>query len=140
MSNATHVLWTAPSGVPETCFPQYIISLTADPTVTLTVDDTTASSAALNAAGFPYCVSQGITVTPIVAITNTPLTSSSATMNLVVNDPGMFVAYVQCTCCECSIIILSLVIGIVTPSISVTSTGLSATISWEVCSGLLGDC
>ena len=90
MANSTHVSWTAPSGVPETCFPQYIISLTADPTVTLTVDDTTASSATLNAAGFPYCVSQEITVTPIVAATNTPLTSSSATMNLVVNDPGMF--------------------------------------------------
>ena len=52
----TGIEWTTPSGVPVSCFPQYIISLTADPTVTLTVNDTTASSAALNAAGFPYCV------------------------------------------------------------------------------------
>ena len=88
MANSTHVSWTSPSGVPETCFPRYIISLTADPTVTLTVVGTTASSTALNAAGFPYCISQEITVTPIVAIITTPLNSSNATMQLVVNDPG----------------------------------------------------
>ena len=52
MTTPTGIEWTSPTGVPETCFPQYIISLTADPTVTLTVDDTTASSAALNAAAW----------------------------------------------------------------------------------------
>ena len=84
----TGIEWTTPSGVPVSCFPQYIISLTADPTVTLTVNDTTASSAALNAAGFPFCVSQEITVTPIVAVTNTPLSTSSATAQVIVTDPG----------------------------------------------------
>ena len=85
LATPTGIEWTVPSGVPEACFPQYIISLTADPTVTLTVDDTSASSAALNAAGFPYCVSQEIT---ILAITNTPLTSSSAMVQLVINNSG----------------------------------------------------
>ena len=95
MAAPASIEWTAPSGVPETCFPQYRISLPADPTVTLTVDDTTASSAELSRAGFLYCVSQEITVTPIVAVTNTSLTSSSATMELVVNDPGTIVNILQ---------------------------------------------
>ena len=94
MATPASIEWTAPSGVPETCFPQYIISLTTDSTVSLTVDNTTASSAALNASGFPYCVSQGITVTPIVTVTNAPLTSSSAAMQLVVNDPGVYICQV----------------------------------------------
>jgi hypothetical protein len=89
---STGIEWLTPSGIPIACFHQYTVSLTANLAVTLTVNEAMASSAALDAAGFPYCVHQEITVTPILAITNTPLTTSSATKHMVINDPGKCVS------------------------------------------------
>ncbi len=86
----TGLMWLAPSNVPMTCFPQYIISLTEDPTVNLTVSSNRASSADLNARGFPYCTNLSMTVTPIL-YTGAPLTSSSASTTVAINDPGTII-------------------------------------------------
>ncbi len=85
----TGLMWLAPSNVPVTCFPQYIISLTENPAVNLTVSSTSASSAALNARGFQYCVDQSVTVTPILS-NGTTYDTGSASMLVAINDPGRY--------------------------------------------------
>lgn len=130
----TGIEWLTLYGFPKTCFLQYIISLTADPTVTLTVNDTRVSYAALNAAGFPYCVSQEITVTPIVEAATAP--SPSGVIRLIIVDPGVCALSIFHTQKITLTSIPFSAIGAVTPSIVVmpSSTGSStaADLSWEV--------
>ena len=82
----TGLRWSAPTGIPMNCFRYMITSST--PAASLTVAGTLASSADLNGAGFPYCMMLAITVTPVEVMTGTPFTSSSATSQVVINDPG----------------------------------------------------
>ena len=93
MTMPTGLEWTPPSNVPSTCFPQYIISLSNNPTTTLIVNSTMASFADLIAVGFPSCVSQDLTVTPISAISRARLTNSSATVQVSIINAG--------TCTHC---------------------------------------
>ena len=90
MTTPTGLEWTPPSNVPSACFSQYIISLSNNLTTTLTVNSTTASFADLIAAGFPSCISQDLTVTPVSAINRAPLTASSATVQVSIIDTGTY--------------------------------------------------
>ena len=93
MTTPTGLEWSAPSSVHTSCFPQYIISLSNNPTITLTVNSTMASFADLIAAGFPSCISQDLTVTPVFAISGAPLTASSATMQVSIINTGTHCAH-----------------------------------------------
>ena len=66
------------------CSFQYMITLDANPDISLTVDTNRVSFTNLNVAGFlPTCVRQNITVTPVVPINNQILDGSSATESLI---------------------------------------------------------
>ena len=78
--------WSAPSGVPTTCFPLYMISQTDAPAVTVNVTSTMPSSNDLGTV-FPRCQELSITVTPFLA-SGTPLTMYNATGRVAIHDPG----------------------------------------------------
>ena len=84
----TDIVWSAPSDVPMGCFPHYIVSLADDPTTTLTVNSTMASSEDLAAAGFSFCVRHSIIVIPIGLFTGAPLITKRAIKPVAITDPG----------------------------------------------------
>ena len=78
------LVWSAPVNAMECSF-QYMITLDANPNISLTVHTNSVSFTDLNRAGFlPTCVRQDVTVTPVVPINNQILDNSSATESLLI--------------------------------------------------------
>ena len=78
------LVWSAPANAMGCSF-DYLITLDANPNVSLTVVGTNSVSFTdLNAVGFlPTCVRHDVTVTPVVPIDNQILDGSSATESLI---------------------------------------------------------
>ncbi len=86
ISTSDSVTWSPPANVPNGCHVQYSI---AGNGTTLVVNTNMASSAALNGAGFPYCVGLTVTITPL-DFNNETVDTSSASVELVINNPGSY--------------------------------------------------
>ena len=82
------LIWSVPSGAPDNCFSHYIISLHDGSSRVANFTTNMASFVDLNSAGFPCCVRQNITITP-VTMTGVVVTNGvSATMEVYFRDPG----------------------------------------------------
>ena len=81
-STSDGLVWSAPANAMECSF-QYMITLDANPNISLTVDTNSVSFTDLSDSGFPICVRQDVTVTPVVPINDQILDGSGATVNLV---------------------------------------------------------
>ena len=76
--------WTAPSHVPTTCFPQYIVNASNS---SFTVNGTMVSFEELEEVDFTFCETVPIVVTPVEGINRMPVDSSSSiAMTIYVSD------------------------------------------------------
>ena len=80
-------MWSAPANAKKCSF-KYVITLDANPDFSLTVNKNSVSYTALSDGGFNDCMSQAVTVIPVVPINNQRLGGSSATMELGMAAPN----------------------------------------------------
>ncbi len=81
------LIWSIPSNAPNNCFSHYTVSLEGSSRRLANFTTNIASFMDLNSAGFPCCVRQTITITP-VTMTGTPVTTSSGSREVYFRDPG----------------------------------------------------
>ena len=82
-------MWSAPANAMECSF-QYMITLDANPDISLTIATSSVSFTDLSDSGFPTCVRQNVTFTPVVPIYEQILGSNSLAATLVILDPGEY--------------------------------------------------
>ena len=81
-------MWT--SLAPPTCFSRYIIRTDEDSTLQHSADTNMVLFEELNRSGFSYCINHTITITPVIRLTDMPLTNSQNSEGIVIIDPGKY--------------------------------------------------
>ncbi len=85
------LVWT--SLAPPTCFSSYIISTDEDSTLQHNATTNMVLFEELNRSGFSYCIHHTITITPVIRLTDTPLTNSQESASIVIIDPGRYTTF-----------------------------------------------
>ena len=87
------LIWSSPA--PANCLSGHIVSLSGSLGGAILVRTGIASISELFFIGFAYCKFLNITITPVAALTNLPLTNSNATAyNVYARDLGKLMQYV----------------------------------------------
>ncbi len=82
------LVWT--SLAPPTCFSKYIIETDENSTLQHNATTNMVLFEELNRSGFSYCINFTITITPVIRLTDMPLTNSQNSEGIVIIDPGKY--------------------------------------------------